>query len=942
MNFTRRFVILTLALSCSAYDAAAQTTSTRAGAINGTVTDTTKAVLPGVTVTLSGPAIMGAPTGVTDEGGAYRFAALPPGEYTLTFELPGFGTVVREGIRINLGFTATVNIEMNPAAVAESVTVSGASPVVDLQSTTVANRFDSEMLASLPGARDFWAVIAQTPAVSMGRLDVGGSGALTQQPYTAYGLTSGGGVNRGEVEGVMVNEGGGGGGSDMYYTDYGAFAEIAVNAVGNSAEMPSPGVLSQLIAKSGGNTYHGNVYFDYQNDSMEAHNIDDDQIAAGVRGSIVVPARDTNRLSKFQDFNVDVGGFVKKDKLWWYGAYRRSVTDQRYPTLLDDIQHTWVPVATGKVTYNVNASHKVVGFYQYQTKEQPDYLGAIRIGGGRQTTALMTGDSVWHSGFPVHVWKSEYNAVLSNSLFLEARTGAYHSVWWRKGKSQAPRIEDIGSNVVSGGVWSTDLRRHRPQASGALSYSTTGRSGTHNFKFGGEVMRDLLVQPFTGFPHSSNSLSVFNNGVANQVDLYLAPSESKNGLWTYAAYINDTWQLSRRLTLNVGLRFDRHAAYLPEQEGPGGQSFSRVDNIVDFNNWGPRLGASFDLTGDGKTVVKASYGQFWLYPAADLASGLNPNATMWFQRFSWSDPNRNGVWDPGEQGTLLSVQGGRAATTFDPDLENTFVSQATTYVERELVPNLGIRTGFVWNGRRRVRGQITVNRPLGAYSVPLTIRDPGPDGRLGTADDGGTFTAYNLSPEAAALAPVNITTNIPETDSDYYTWEITATRRETGRWSLLASFAQTWRSEAALGAGTSFSPNTLINTEDGRLKSRIWQGKIHSTLRLAWDLRLTPIVRHQAGSPFGRTFVQALNWGSPTIRAEPIDAQRMPNITVFDVRAEKAFPLAASRVTGFFDVYNIFNTNAEQDIATGSGASYLRPAAITPPRIARVGVKFQW
>ena len=217
----------------------------------------------------------------------------------------------------------------------------------------------------------------------------------------------------------------------MYYTDYAAFAEIAVNAVGNGADMPSPGVLSQLIAKSGGNTYRGNVYFDFQNDSLEATNIDDAQIAAGVRGSNVLDVRDTNRLSKFQDFNVDAGGFLKRDRLWWYGAFRRSETDQRYPTLLDDIQNTRVPVATAKLTFNATPSHKLVGFYQFQTKEQPDYLGAIRIGGGRQTTALMTEDSVWFSKFPLHVWKAEYNAVLSSSLFLELRTGAYHSVWAR-------------------------------------------------------------------------------------------------------------------------------------------------------------------------------------------------------------------------------------------------------------------------------------------------------------------------------------------------------------------------------------------------------------------------------------------------------------------------------------------------------------------------------
>ncbi len=935
-----------LILSCSAIvvtsaPTLAQTVSNTAGAINGTVTDSTKAVLPGVTVTLTGSAVMGTPSTTTIENGSFRFSAVPPGEYTVKFELSGFGTMIHEAIRVSVGFTATVNTELKPATIAESVTVSGESPVVDVTSTQVATRYDAELLASLPGARDYWAVLAQTPAVSMGRMDVGGSGALTQQPYTAYGLASAGGVNRAEVEGVMVNEGGGGGGSDMYYTDYGAFAEIAVNAVGNGADMPSPGVLSQLIAKSGGNQYHGNVYFDFQNDALEATNIDDAQIAAGVSGSNVLDARDTNRLSKFQDFNADLGGYVTKDKLWWYGAFRRSITDQRYPTLLDDIQHTTVPVATAKVTQNLNANHKVTGFYQFQTKEQPDYLGAIRILGGRATTALMTADSVWHSKFPLHVWKAEYNGVLSSSLFLEMRTGAYHSVWSRTGKNAGPRIEDIGNNFVSGGVWATDLRRHRPQANGALSYSKTGWGGSHNIKVGGEVMRDLLVQPFTGFENPTNALSVFNNGTPNQVDIYLSPSESKNGLWTYSGYLNDTWQLNRRLTINAGIRFDRHSAYLPDQTGPGGQSFSRQSGIVTFNNWGPRVGVSFDLTGDAKTLVKASYGTFWLYPAADLSSGLNPNATMWFERYGWSDPNRNGVFDPGEQGTLLSVQGGRASTTFDENLENTYVQQMTTYVERELFAGFGLRSGFVWNGRRQVRGQITVNRPLSAYTVPVTISDPGPDGRLNTADDGGTFQGFNLDPAVLAQPIVNTTTNI-DADSDYYTWEVTATKRDTGRWSLLASFAQTWRSEAALSQGAGYTPNALINADGDRLKSTVWQAKLHANLRLPWNLRVTPIVRHQAGTPFSRTFTQALNWGNATVRAGAIDSDRMPNITVFDVRTEKAVELGPGRITGFFDVYNIFNTNEEQELTFTSGATYLRPVAITAPRIARVGIKFQW
>ncbi len=941
MNLAHRLLVCACALVIGGGAAWAQTGS-GTGVITGVAMDQTKGVLPGVTVTVSGPAVMGTPTAVSGVNGAYRVTNLPPGDYQVVFELSGFGTVIREGIRVGSGFTATVNVELGPATIAESVTVSGQSPVVDVTSTTVATRYDDEVLASLPGSRDHWALLAQTPAVAMGRVDVGGSGALTQQPYTAYGLSSAGGVNRSEVEGIMVNEGAGGGGSDMYYTDYGAMAEVAINAVGNGAEMPNPGVLSQFIAKSGGNEYHGNAYFDFQNEAMEATNISDDQIAAGVIGSDVVDPRDTNRLEMFRDFNADLGGYIKKDTAWWYGAFRRTDTGQRYPTLLDDIQDTWVPVSTVKATVNVSQSHKLTGFYQYQVKEQPDYMGALRIGGGRQSPALMTKDTVWYSTFPLHVWKAEYNAVLSPSLFFEARTGAYHSVWGREGKSTDPRIEDVGNNFVAGGVWSSDLRRHRPQANGSLSYVKGDWGGTHNFKLGIEVLRDLLVQPFRGFPGPTQTVSVRNNNVPTQVDIYQPGSESKNGLWTYSVYLNDSWQVHRRLTVNAGIRFDRHSAYLPDQVGPAGQSFSRVDGVVTFNNWGPRLSASYDLTGDAKTVAKASWGQFWLYPGADLASGLNPNASTWWQRYSWTDRNGNGYYDSGEQGALLAVNGGRASTVFDADMENTYVNQFTAYVERELANNFGLRTGFVWNGRRQVRGQINVNRPLDTYTVPVTFRDPGPDGRLNTSDDGGALTGYNLSAEALASPIVNITTNLPGTDSDYYNWEITATRRETGFWSMQASFAHTWSREAALSAGAGYTPNAFINADDERLVYTTWQAKVLATLRFKGEFRVIPTVRHQAGSPFGRVFTQTFNWGNATVRAEPIDAQRTPHVNVFDIRTEKAFRMGAGRVTGFFDIYNIFNTNAEQALTTASGASWLRPIAITPPRIARVGVKLAW
>ena len=292
--------------------AEAQTVTATTGAVNGVVTDSTKAVVPGVTVSLSGPSLMTTRTALTDEAGAYRFSAVPLGDHTLTFQLSGFGTIVREGIHVGLGFTATVNVELSPATVDDSVTVSGAAPVVDVSSTAVTTHFDSDTLASLPGARDFFAIAANTPGVALSKMDVGGNGALTLQEYTAYGLRATTGVNRNEVEGIRV--GGANGANDNYFSDFASFSEIAITAVGQTAAMPVPGTLGQYVSKSGGNAYHGGLYADFQNDALEATNIDDSQIARGVSGGPGLDARDVNRLQRFRDFNADVGGYLKKDR----------------------------------------------------------------------------------------------------------------------------------------------------------------------------------------------------------------------------------------------------------------------------------------------------------------------------------------------------------------------------------------------------------------------------------------------------------------------------------------------------------------------------------------------------------------------------------------------------------------------------------------------------
>jgi hypothetical protein len=917
--------------------AAAQTVTETTGAATGTVVDTTQGRLPGVSVTLTGSAVSGARTTVTSEDGTYRFSGLAPGDYTLTFELVGFGTVIREGIRIGAAFTATVNTELKPGGVQETVTVSGVSPVVDTQSAAITTRLEASAIEALGGSRDFWSVMATLPAVSMRQMDVGGSGVLRQQPYTAYGLTPSqatAAINRNEVEGIRAGAANGTA-SDFYYADMNSFEEVAVTAVGQTASSPVAGTFTRLISKSGSNTYRGTVYLDYQNKNLQAHNIDQDQIDAGLASSNPdFDVQDLNRTDYLRDMSADVGGFILRDKLWWYGAYRRTAQAQGFP-FFDGLQENFATIYTIKGTYNISPSQKFSGYRQAANKTTEDYFLAT-------STFFDSTGSVPSNDFPTYVWKVEYNKTF-NAMFLEIRTGAYGGNFLTFPKNNDPRIEDVGTRIRSGSNAAGGLPRSHPQVNTSLSYFKDGWGGSHNFKVGGEFRRDELENLFGGQPHPCSCTSTLNNGTPTQVRVFRGENVSESSIDSLGLYAEDQWQVGSRFTLSYGLRLDRYQPFLPEQTGPDGVQFARVAPLLTWNNWGPRAGFSFDLTGDAKTVLKASYGQYFAYPSVYLAQAVNPNQSGWYTDYQWLvDRNGNGYWDSGEEGRQIGASGGTSTTAFDPDLKNPRIRQAAAFVEREIVANFGVRAGFVWNGERDAHRTVNANRPLVDYTVEIPVRDPGPDGSVGTTDDGEMITAYELNAEALSRPVLNLTKNLP-LDQDHFTWEIAGTRRQTGRWSLMGSFAYTRSHLAALSGGTGFTPNSLINTNDGdRLLQTSWQAKINSSIDLPWAFRIVPMLRYQSGDQVARTFVRNLVSGAATIRAETFGAQRKPNIALIDIRSEKNVLIFGRRLTGFFDVYNVFNNNAEQDLTFASGASYLRPTLVTSPRVARFGVKFQW
>ena len=836
------------------------------------------------------------------------------------------------------------------------MTVSGQSPVVDVATTKTSTNFDAQQLAALPNARDFWAILAAAPAIQMQRIDVGGSAAGTQTGYSTYDTKSD--QHRPMVEGIVNTEGTNAAG---FYYDYGSFDEVSVATGTNTAEMPWPGVMSQFIAKSGGNTYHGKIYADYETEKIQSHNIDADQIRLGLKAGGGLKETDLNRLHSYYDLNGDVGGYLKPDKMWWYGSLR----DQKVQSLLPNFPvkpfETHLSNISAKGTYAINTNNKLIGFGTWGKKTQPNRLDTFLIAA---TAAIhQSADSTWNQAYWAHTYKGEWDSVLTDRAFFEVRVGQFHYKWPNTRYTNDLSYADLGNNIVRGGNrdgWFNIPTRN--QVLGSFSYFKDGWAGSHNFKIGGEWFDERFdyLRGQNGLGYVPGDVThILRNGSASEVLFFLSPTASLNGLRTTGLYLADTWRATPRLTLALGARFDRYRSYLPEQIGPPvgpfnatQTTFPGVDNLLTWNLPAPRVGMTYDLSGDGKTILKANAALYWWNPGTGSVDELvNPNAVDWNRRFAWTDRNGDLIWQQGEQGAApTSLAGGVGSTQLDANLKDTRTKELAGWIEHELMPNFGIHAGVVYRQIDQLSQQDNVNRPVSAYDVPITIRDPGPDGVLGNGDDGPNIQGFNLNAANLALPVVNILHNTPGKD-DFYTLELSASRRNIGKWSLNGGWAYRWnRDNANAYFGQNLrvrqdvqNPNDRINTEDGRYVFGTWSAKAHGTYQAPWDLLITPALRVQQGQPFGRTIQVTMNYGAQRILTEPITSRKQDNIVLLDARVEKVIKIGGGRsVSLFFDAYNLTNANPGANITWGSGSTFLLPVTIVSPRLARFGTKFEW
>jgi hypothetical protein len=962
--------------------------ATRNGSIAGTISDDSGGALPGVTVTVTSP-VLQVPqlTRVSGGDGTYQFLDLPSGTYRVSYELPGFTTLVREGIILTTAFNARLDVTLPVATLAETVTVTGESPLIDVTSTSGGTTVTQVLLTSTPTNLNPQGVLALVGGVFVGKniplvSAVGGTnlggGPVTYGQQTRMGLW---------MEGIKAIQ--------SENPDYNSTDEVDVKSFGNSAEIDLPGASINVVFKSGGNDFHGRVSAEGQTDKMQSDNIDDKLRAQNITTA--------NAPKYIRRVGADLGGRIIRNKLWFFAARNwedslRGVTgfadnpgpDGVYLTADDVAGFPWTRGInhTVKVSYQPHERHKFIGFMDHQQIDDEDKT-ASRL----QPHEASRFSTTWNRQS-----KFEWQGVLNTSLLASATFGETgYKIIYRPhtdagygDRDPLPRTtcrfyRDTGlytgngcggyiatpASGSSGAPW-LDRAPHKLQYSGTITYVPTGGAlASHDLRAGylytpGELSVQIPANEWNGV------LLVYDRvagGTYQPAEMWGAdvPVDGVSNQNIFGTYLTDEWKVSPRFTINAGVRWERTTAYVPPQVKPQGQfGFSGTFPEVKIGTWSgfvPRVAGAFDVTGDGRTVVKATYG---IFNHSEFNNFGNPiTFTSPFQknsptqyRYRWSDPNRNNEYDPGEVNldvngpSFISVSG-PANNIVNPDLKWGQTHEASASFEREVVSNVSVRALYVYKRIVQETGSqtfINVRRPYEVWNRALTRRDPGPDGALNTADDAGTVTVWDYDPAyRGANFVASMLPNVPADRSDSFNnLEIRLTKRPgTGKWYANTSFLATknhrWIEAIAETPNSNYFP--LDETWD-------YSGMFAGGYELPKGVNVSTFYQMFSGQNGQRTTIYrtADPDGGPalpssstiTLRSGEYGDVSTPTRHQTNLRVAKRFQMGARRLSFNMDVFNIFNANTPYTQQTQSGPTFGHALVIAQPRVFRFSTRYEF
>jgi hypothetical protein len=919
-----------------AYPASAQT---RFGTIAGTVTDESRAALPGVTVTLTSPALQVPQLmKVTDGLGEYQFPELPVGTYRLVFELGGFGRLIREEIQLPTGFSARIDVTLAVAQLQETVTVSGQSPLVDVTNTRGGATLSKELLQTVPISNNYQDILNLTAGMVVNSPPPAGQIAMSGG-FKAYGVSRG--QETTTIEGIDMR------GSAV--PNFAMVEEVDAKTYGNTADVTKPGPAFQLIVKSGGNDFHGRYAEEYMTDRFQSTNVDAALQAQGLQAG--------DALVSFQDFSADLGGRIIRDTLWFYGALReqrnmRTITgfiedpgpDRTYGTG-DDVpgeSRTDASFRTLKLSYQMTPKNRFVGFYNRERRHAFEGLDASRY---------IPHESTMDFDYPLFANKGEWQGVFSDRMLATVMFATSGSQVYYTNHSSDPSTIDLTTQWRTGESFHafdhTQRYSKRTQINGSASYLPNRfLGGSHELKVGGSIWLNMSKVNTEDRPGGNFQL-VFDRGVATQFKTLNSPMSSLSRRNSGSAYVTDTWRATRRLTVNLGLRADRSHLYVPPTVKPQGAfgstgSYPQVE-VATWLTWGPRFGVAYDLSGLGTTVLKGTYGrysddlnEFFLAPFSPVA--------LTTTTYRWRDPNGNRLYDPGEVNLdvngpdFLSVSGNvvRAPNKFE--LPHTH--ELTASLEQQLSRSVSARVLYVFTRTGNEFESINAARPFNAYDVSLPRQDPGPDGVTGTADDGGIVTLADYDPAYRGNQFVmNQYANRERRYDDYHnSIEFALSKRAGGRFSGDTSFLATKHHRWLVGIPQ--SPNDLFFPID-----ETWEViyRVAGSYRAPYGVSVSGLYSILNGAPGQRTYLfrNLPQTGTLTVRLEPFGAQSGPARTNLNLRGSKTLSLKGTRRLDFaVDVLNVLNSNAAWATGYASGPTYGYVTTIASPRVARFNATF--
>jgi hypothetical protein len=956
MHLTYRRMVVVLGLVAAI--AAPVWAQTQTGSISGRAEDASGATLPGVTVSITSDNLIGGTrTAVTDASGVYRFTLLPGGRYTVKFELSGFGVLNIEGVMLTAGGASTINGKLELATIQESVTVTSQSPTIDLESSKVAVNWDQQKLDELPYSRSLTGLVSLIPGLYATSLDVGGSSFGTGSGPAArtFGRAGGGVVS---YDGMIW---------DQTYGDFGTYEEAQITTAAKGADAMNPGVTMNLVVKSGSNRFKGLGSANYQSGDFQSDNVTDELLAKGY-------APGSNKFTKLQDYYAEIGGPILRDKLWFYVSHRDASSGNFIPgfvQLSDRSQvefYTKLQDPTGKFTYQITKNNKFEGMFQYGRKWQP-YRTASRY---VPLESTQNQDS-WSLVGPSFKWQS----VLSTKSTFDAslQRGGY---WWPDIPwDEGVRKTDLATNngPTRGGFLETDRTPRRWQYGGTYAYFAELGGRNHELKTGYLGWRNMSETVNIGYPNQQqyryrslagdvNCDEAHNyDGCFTRPDsvlVYDYPNTTADGEWYSSAYFNDRITISPKLTLNVGVRYDRYSSFLPEQGNPGTGPFATEnifpyqgeDNYPIYSTLVPRVSAVYDLTGQGRLAVRGSFGR---YVGGSSGASANPGPGA-------SDTNPNAIitrtysnWDGSipyvpVAANLTSTSGGGTNRTIDLDLKGPYVDEYTAGVDIGLNRTMTVQFNYVHKRDGNANMSINQALPYDAYTVTTTGVDPGPDNRTGTADD-QVLTLYSV-PRTYPTFGQNIERVVQADREDrYHAFGVTFNKQYANNWSFLFSFDTDKRD---LSDNSPRNPNeALYGSQDGgtgttnyghRADSWNYAMRMSGTYLLPWGMTFASSLLAQSGDYFFREVQirDALGTNVP-IR---IDAQagRYEWTKIWDNRISKRFKTWGSQsLEGEVNIYNTLNlsTITAQNNRVGA-ATYLQPTTILAARVMKLGVKYRF